>query len=45
MTKPVGFLRVPSLKFVDQIVRFVSFLISLLFVSFFSYIFVYGIFY
>ena len=36
MTKPVGFLRVPPLKFVEQIVWFFSFLISLLFGLFFS---------
>ena len=36
MTKPVGFLRVPPLKFVEQIVWFFSFLISLLFGPFFS---------
>ena len=36
MTKPIGFLRVPPLKFVEQIVWFFSFLISLLFGPFFS---------
>ena len=36
MTKPVGFLQVPPLKFVEQIVCFFSFLISLLFGPFFS---------
>ena len=36
MTKPVGFLRVPPLKFIEQIVWFFSFLISLLFGLFFS---------
>ena len=41
MTKPVGFLRVPPLKSVEQISDF-SFLISLLFGPFFQYIFVYG---
>ena len=45
MTKPVGFLRVPPLKFVEQIVCFFSFLISLLFGPFFQYIFVYGFIY
>ena len=35
MAKPVGFLRVPPLKFVEQIVWFFSFLISLLFGPFF----------
>ena len=35
MTKPIGFLRVPTLKLVDQIVWFFSFLISLLFGLFF----------
>ena len=42
MTKPIGFLRVPPLQFVDQIVWFFSFLISLLFGPFFQYVFVYG---
>ena len=45
MTKPIGFLRVPPLKFVEQIVWFFSFLISLLFGPFFQYIFVYGFIY
>ena len=36
MTKAVGFLRVPPLKFVEQIVCFFSFLISVLFGQFFS---------
>ena len=36
MTKPVGFLRVPLLKFVEQIVWFFYFLISLLIGPFFS---------
>ena len=36
MTKPIDFLRVPSLKFVEQIVCFFSFLISLLFGPFFA---------
>ena len=45
MTKPVGFLRVPTLKFVEQIVWFFYFLISLLIGPFFQYIFVYGFIY
>ena len=36
ITKPVGFLRVPPLKFVEQIVWFFPFLTSLLFGPFFS---------
>ena len=35
-TKSIGFLRVPPLKFVEQIVSFFSFLISLLFGPFVS---------
>ena len=45
MAKPIGLLRVPPLKFVEQIVWFFSFLISLLFDPFFQYIFVYSFIY
>ena len=45
MTKLIGFLRVPPLKFVVKVVWFFSFLISLLFGPFFQYIFVYGFIY
>ena len=45
MTEPIGFLRVPLLKFVEQIVCFFSFLISLLFGPFFQYIIGYGFIY
>ena len=44
MTKPIGFLRVPPLIFVEQIVWFYNLLISLLvcsFFFFFQYIFLY----
>ena len=45
MTKSVGFLRLSSFKFVEQIVCFFSFLISLLFGLFFQYVFVYSFIY
>ena len=46
MTKSIGFLQVPPLNFVEQIVWFFSSLISLLFGSFFfQYIFVYNFIY
>ena len=45
MTKSIGFLRLSSLKFVEQILSFFSFLISLLFGVFFQYVFVYSFIY
>ena len=46
MTKPIGFLRVLPfcrVHFLEQIVWFLSFLISLLFGTFFQYIYVYSL--